>query len=63
MLGGILAGEPTPAILVLAVLGAFGGAIGVANAVVRVLMKGREPQLVALADPLAALLERRGPLS
>jgi hypothetical protein len=56
LLGGLLAGEPTPVMLAFAVLGAFGGAIGMANAVVGILRKGWEPQLVALADRLAALL-------
>jgi hypothetical protein len=60
MLGGILMGEPTPVMLAFGVLGAFGGAIGTANAVVGYLRKGWEPQLVALADRLAALLGREG---
>jgi hypothetical protein len=42
--------------LAFAVLGAFGGAIGMANVVVGYLRKGWEPQLAALADRLAALL-------
>jgi hypothetical protein len=60
IVGGILLGEPTPVMLAFAVLGAFGGAIGMANAVVGYLRKGWEPQLVALADRLAALLGREG---
>jgi hypothetical protein len=60
ILGGILVGEPTSVMLAFAVLGALGGAIGMANAVVGYLRKGWEPQLVALADRLAALLRPEG---
>ncbi len=57
----VLAGGPTPLMLVFAVLGAFGGAFGATNAVLARLRKGREPRLVALAERLAALLGREPP--
>jgi len=57
-LGSVL-GEPGVVLVLCGALCATGGATGTAAAVLASLRKKREPQLVALADRLAALLERK----
>jgi len=59
-LGSVL-GEPGVAIVLCGLLCGIGGGTGTAATVLANLRKKREPQLVALADRLAVLLERGTP--
>ncbi|KPJ87689.1 MAG: hypothetical protein AMS18_14290, partial [Gemmatimonas sp. SG8_17] len=52
-----LLGGGEPAIVIPVLIGGFGGAISLANAMIRVPARRRRPQLERLADRLAALVE------
>ena len=52
-----LLGVGEPAIVIPVLIGGFGGAISLANAMIRVPARRRRPQLERLADRLAALVE------
>jgi hypothetical protein len=54
---GALLGMGEPAFVIPALIGAFGGAISMANAMIRIPAKRRRPELEKLADRLAALVE------